>query len=234
MLERHYCRIHGWYRTGLDEGGCPRCQSQERQGLREQGELQQEAGELADERAAEQTYRLNNPGDYECPYCLLKTLKRGARRCPKCQHDIEQTYWRDVLAREEEARRREEEKNRQREDERRLRQHAQEEWLRSPAGIAATAATVAAKAAEAHSKRGRELANWAMWSALGGICCGCGPFSVVGLVLGIMALSEFRLGKDHRGASMARFAVVVGAIAVVLMTAVLVVWIVSAIFEHQR
>lgn len=53
----------------------------------------EERAERAAEEANERAYRLNNPGDHECPYCMLVSLKRGARRCPKCQHDIGPGDW---------------------------------------------------------------------------------------------------------------------------------------------
>lgn len=46
----------------------------------------------------------NNPGDYNCPSCLFRTLKRGASRCPKCHADPSRQYWVDVETKERDAR----------------------------------------------------------------------------------------------------------------------------------
>jgi hypothetical protein len=127
-----YCRVHGEY-SDLWESGCPECQRAEQRTRDAEADAAEAARELAErveELAAENTYRSNNPGDFECPYCLLISLKRGARRCPKCQHDIEGQYWDALRTRELEARKREEAA---REEKRR----AHEEWSRSPEGIAA-------------------------------------------------------------------------------------------------
>lgn len=45
----------------------------------------------------------NNPGDYYCPSCKFRTLKKGASRCPKCHADPGLQYWAEVEAKEREA-----------------------------------------------------------------------------------------------------------------------------------
>lgn len=233
-MSEHYCHIHGKYTVWLGSGGCPQCQAAELQVSRDleqmardakereeaRQEAQREHEERAEELVEEQVYRANNPGDYECPYCLLISLKRGARRCPKCQHDIEADHWRRVYAREEEERRREEEERRRAENARLEQQRAHEEWLRSPAGMAATRATAAQAAAKAHADKGRDLADKALLFALGGLCCG--PLLIVGLVLGIMAINQFSLGNDKKGIGKAIFAVVLGSFLILVIVLALI------------
>src|SRR5258708_2122027 len=115
-----YCPIHGVLPSTWD--GCELCQRR----AEEQDEAAEERAELTARLSAEHTYRVNNPGEYECPYCKLTSLKRGARRCPRCQHDIEGDYWEAIDAR---RRREEEELDRKR--------RAHDEWLRSSPGILA-------------------------------------------------------------------------------------------------
>jgi cation transport ATPase len=113
-----YCPIHGY----LGEGGtCDQCVRD-----REEAEEAAEArAEKAAELAAEQTFLINNPGDYKCPHCLLKSLKRDARRCPKCHGEI--GPWDEVYAKEAEALKKQEEARTQKERERRQQEEIRKE-----------------------------------------------------------------------------------------------------------
>ena len=85
-------------------------------------ELASEAAAEATERAA---YLINNPGDYECPACKMKSLKRDASRCPKCQEKVNEHYWEDIREEERLAEERAAKKQRIEEEEHR-------KWLASP------------------------------------------------------------------------------------------------------
>ncbi|CAN5511987.1 hypothetical protein BH10PLA1_BH10PLA1_18580 [soil metagenome] len=111
----------------------------------EQARLFEEAEEKAQERADEIVYKTNNPGDYECPYCMMISLKRGSRRCPKCQHDIESEHWDGVYAGEAALQRLQQEKAA-----RDAAAHAA--WLQSPEYLAEKAAKEAA-ASKAEQRR---------------------------------------------------------------------------------
>ena len=76
-----YCKIHGEYYGYV----CNDC------GLAE--------AELLNTVAAAAHFQ-NNPGDYDCPHCLYRSLRRNASRCPLCHGEIEVSHWTDVLARE--------------------------------------------------------------------------------------------------------------------------------------
>lgn len=57
----------------------------------------QESANRAAERAA---YLENNPGDYQCPSCGLKSLTRPFTCCPKCQKNIPLGFW-EIIAEQE-------------------------------------------------------------------------------------------------------------------------------------
>jgi len=123
-----YCPIHGY----LGEGGtCDQC-VRDREEAEEAAEAR--AGKAA-ELAAEQTFLINNPGDYKCPHCLLKSLKRGARRCPKCHGEI--GPWDEVYAREAEALKKQEEARTQKERERQQQEEIRKSRKRAQAAVAA-------------------------------------------------------------------------------------------------
>src|SRR3954447_2384605 len=106
------CGYHGVrYRDG---GTCPECRKEE---LDRQHEELLEA--IRDSEPDEIDYdevadKINNPGDWECPWCLFYTLQYRAWRCPKCHaqfgHEYHQQYWNEV---DEEIRVEEETKARQ-------------------------------------------------------------------------------------------------------------------------
>lgn len=83
-------------------------------------------------REDDRAYQANNPGDFECPYCLLVSLKRYARRCPICRGDVPQSYWQRVAESEEAKRQRNEEMRRRAEDERKRKEAAHQAWIQSP------------------------------------------------------------------------------------------------------
>lgn len=57
--------------------------------------------EESDARVIEALREINNPGEYHCPACRLKTLMQGASRCPRCQKDIEPSFWEEIRRQEE-------------------------------------------------------------------------------------------------------------------------------------
>lgn len=76
-----------------------------RQAEREEDEARwEQEREDAEERAEQDRYHAANPGDYECPSCLFQTLKRNAKRCPKCHDDVPAKYWTDLAEHERLAR----------------------------------------------------------------------------------------------------------------------------------
>lgn len=71
------------------------------------------------ETQEELAYAINNPGDYACPHCRLRTLLANASRCPRCHGEIESDYWEATYRREREERRIREEAERCAQEERR-------------------------------------------------------------------------------------------------------------------
>lgn len=95
---KSFCEKH---RINYSSWNCPRCE--------------------ADDRHAESTEAIidaidaiRNPGDYDCPHCLYKTLRHGASRCGFCHGEIEQEFWSKVYEREKEAREKAREKEKAR------------------------------------------------------------------------------------------------------------------------
>lgn len=161
-IEYQRCSIHGDYIDDAGDG-CYECQQELKaaeenrdDALRESREREQredERRERESKKAEERAHRVNNPGDFDCPACMMTTLKRGATRCPKCTELVSANYWAAVEAREAEAVRRREEALKRREDDERRREleilrarEAHEVYLRSPQGLAAAAAEAARKA----------------------------------------------------------------------------------------
>ena len=96
-----YCNIHGSHNEEVY--GCPDCKREEDDARDARSEIRDQLDELqADNKRA--AYSNMNPGEHACPYCMLISLKRGARRCPKCQHDIEPGHWAELDARDQRAR----------------------------------------------------------------------------------------------------------------------------------
>lgn len=107
------------YRHEIDHPSdvCPRCAAEERheeladlarEAERESERRHREEREWAEDRQREAEefqedvlYKQANPGEYDCPGCGFRTLKRGYRRCSKCGNDAGPDYWPAVLAREE-------------------------------------------------------------------------------------------------------------------------------------
>ena len=112
---------------------CARCESIERE-RQEDAERAERAHEEQLEqlrenaqRAEQAAYARINPGDYDCPACLYRTLKYRATRCPMCRADVGSGYWIGVDTRA---------------------RAAKEEWERgAPARAAKAAAEAAAEAA---------------------------------------------------------------------------------------
>lgn len=150
-----YCRVH----NGLQyeyEDGCPKCRDDAEQAALDRSEIIRgldQSREEARENIADVADAINNPGDYDCPHCKFRTLKKWATCCPRCQKDPGPRYW-DGL----------------REEERRAElraKAAKEEWERAaPTRAAAARAaqeewerTAPARAAAAKAKK--RAARWA-------------------------------------------------------------------------
>ena len=114
-----YCHIHGKH---YYDDGCPRCRAAEEQAESDRSDTLEKLDDLrkAQRHAAD---AINNPGDYACPYCKLRTLLKDASCCPKCQKDIGSDYWDRVRYHEEMERQRAEGE----------RQRDAEEWRRGAA-----------------------------------------------------------------------------------------------------
>jgi len=114
-----HCRIHG--REFEYWEGCPECRDAEVRAEQDRAELLEALErEREERRAAEEDAknRTANPGDYECPECRYVTLRRMAKRCPKCHAIIPPAHWPPIV---EAERRRAEERERER-------QRAAQEW----------------------------------------------------------------------------------------------------------
>ena len=101
-------------------------------------------------------HKIANPGEYDCPTCGYKTLKRLASRCPICRADTPSGYWTRIIERErakaEAARKAQEEWDRAAPARVAAAKAAKEEWDRAAAARAAEAAAAAAAAAAAKKK----------------------------------------------------------------------------------
>lgn len=98
-----YCRTHGRYYDPGDDG-CRRCQVAEESAqelLRSSEEAAAESSAAAAAAMRESDFRRANPGEYECPHCLYRTLRSGATRCPMCHGQVDAEYWREVRTREQ-------------------------------------------------------------------------------------------------------------------------------------
>src|SRR5882672_3281303 len=107
-----YCQIHGGFDDHSREG-CPKCQDLESQTQRDRSQML-ESLENLDLSRDEIVHAINNPGDYQCPYCKFKTLLYEAACCPKCQRNIADSYWEPIRIEREKQRVRREEFRRQR------------------------------------------------------------------------------------------------------------------------
>jgi ribosomal protein L37AE/L43A len=45
----------------------------------------------------DELYQRQNPGEYDCPYCLYRKLRTGVSRCPSCHAEITQEQWRPIV-----------------------------------------------------------------------------------------------------------------------------------------
>lgn len=104
-----YCRVH----DGLHyeyEDGCPKCRDDAEQAASDRSEiirgLARSREESREDLAAAAVYiadAKNNPGEYYCPHCKFRTLKKGASRCPSCHGEPGLQYWVDVETKERDA-----------------------------------------------------------------------------------------------------------------------------------
>lgn len=114
---------------------CTLCESIERE-RQEDIEREEQAHSERLEQLREDAERIAdakvNPGDYDCPSCLYRTLRYRASRCPTCQGTVTAEYWDQVDARQRERVERE----------RAVQEAAKEKW-ESEAPARAKAALVA-------------------------------------------------------------------------------------------
>jgi ribosomal protein L37AE/L43A len=45
----------------------------------------------------DELYQRQNPGEYDCPYCLYRKLRSGVSHCPSCHAEITQEQWRPIF-----------------------------------------------------------------------------------------------------------------------------------------
>lgn len=124
LSDMGHCYTHGDHRGNI----CPECRAKE---LDEQHEeLVQAIGSLSDNEvdydslADKLADKLNNPGDWSCPWCQHYTLLYRAWRCPKCHAQFSPEYY-DQYWTEVDEEIEEEKKEKQREEEERQRQRAE-------------------------------------------------------------------------------------------------------------
>lgn len=94
-----YCNIHGRH----DSDGCPDCREAVERAEDNREKLVETFSDLIKlnrEAESERNYKINNPGDYDCPYCRFRTLKKNASVCPKCQKDILPAEWKKIIFRD--------------------------------------------------------------------------------------------------------------------------------------
>jgi hypothetical protein len=115
MATSSYCGRHGIDYHGSE---CPRCinEEQHRELLIQQ---EREHEETLDALLGNNNNQFN-PGEYDCPHCLFRSLRRGASKCPLCHGNIDSEYWVQVQKREksDEVRRAEEKRRHDKELER--------------------------------------------------------------------------------------------------------------------
>lgn len=90
----YHCNRHDIDYSG---GDCPRCWAEEL--ANEQNEwaaIQSETAAIQSKLMVQSAEKAINPGDYNCPHCRFKTLKRRASRCPKCQGTIDEGHWTSI------------------------------------------------------------------------------------------------------------------------------------------
>ena len=106
-----YCKEHGKFDSDTCHG-CIDARRQEADDRAEANERLVEANERLERlldstpSAADIAHKINNPGDYQCPRCLLYTLKLNALTCPICHKDVPVDYWppiREEVARQKKA-----------------------------------------------------------------------------------------------------------------------------------
>ncbi len=129
-----YCHTHGYYPDFAD--GCPSCQ-----------QIEDENQQLL-EKIANWDF-----GDYFCPHCKFKTLRRNAEVCPLCKSKPGGRLWARIDSEERERRiAKEEATARAVERERRRKIQQAEDWEReAPArATAAQSQAAAARSQQAH------------------------------------------------------------------------------------
>ncbi|MEK6299132.1 MAG: hypothetical protein AABO41_00295 [Acidobacteriota bacterium] len=157
-----YCQTHGRFDDYFNRG-CPACQVAEQDRIHAEWELKNAVSEAA--------YAKANPGDYDCPHCLYRSLKLGASRCPLCHGEVGSAYWVDALAREKVKAEREAAASRVVRERRSVAEEA--ERIRTDAIRAAARET---ELIRAHNKAYKQ--------AVLGVCLIFGGFFVIGIIAG--------------------------------------------------
>lgn len=95
-----------------------------------------EAVERASTRAAEAAERAayleNNPGDYQCMWCKMVSLKYEASCCPICRRDVPEFYWKDIRESKRLANEKADEERRIAAEKQRIADEKHQKWLASP------------------------------------------------------------------------------------------------------
>jgi uncharacterized Zn finger protein (UPF0148 family) len=144
-MQMSYCRIHGYYSELAD--GCPSCQQVE------------EANQQRLDNIADRLGGAWDLGDYVCPHCHYKTLRRNAPLCPLCKTEPGWRLWRRIDSEERERRIAAEEAAVAEAERKRLRKIQQaEEWEReAPARAAAAHSQAAAARRQGASQRAEKF-----------------------------------------------------------------------------
>ncbi|MHB0997496.1 MAG: hypothetical protein ACYC2I_14115 [Elusimicrobiales bacterium] len=158
-MAKRYCSTHGEYDDDYSNG-CPDCQkleersqeaaeraendnkelleklnemSEQREAIaRSSREATERASAEAAEAARDAAYLANNPGDYECPECRMISLKHLARRCPKCQSNISDSFWERIREQERLAAELAAEEKRLAAEKQKIEEENRQKWLASP------------------------------------------------------------------------------------------------------
>lgn len=88
------CKIHGRY-----DDYCFECRKEHEYAENDRMELLAQLESLKDAND-ELAVKLTHPGDFECPHCRYRTLRRSASRCVKCHGVIEDSFWIEITERE--------------------------------------------------------------------------------------------------------------------------------------
>jgi len=184
----------------------------------------------------EALHKQQNPGDYDCPHCLYRTLKLGASRCPMCHGQIGAEFWRliqqDKQRREEQAER--ERRRRAAEEEVRRQQREVEEEKRRIEWEKAAPAREAEAARQEHERAiteyKKELPQLRQYIGLG-LCWGIVVWFLVGCAVAYGTWLYYGVGLGRSDFSAGTYGFTVGAICA---GAILVLFLVGFAVELRR